>query len=145
MFRLMQPGRSIRARRNGPVIRYWIRHGASVRGTPLYSLFRDIGTGREAWMGRERGWVAPDSRDERTLHGKLYKQYGHAYRTLRLLQEADRAYYTAAARKQRLAAFAPDLVESLRAVLPMAQGAPYEAAAADRARILLRRIERDCQ
>jgi hypothetical protein len=144
MFRLMQPARSIRARRNGPAIRYYIHHSASGRKRQ-YAISRDIGTGRESWMGRERGWVTPDVNDRRSMLGKPYAAYGHACRTLRMLQEADRAYYTAAGRKQRLAAYAPDLVELLRAMVPIAQGAPFDPEPLDRARILLRRIERDCE
>lgn len=125
MFQLIQPRRAIRAKPGGPAIRYYL-HTSKLPNKPArYTISRDIGEGRESWMGREQGWRTPHFDNPRTLLGKTYAQRGHALRTLRKLQEADRAAFSEAGRRRHLESMAPQLLEALEAVLKSAEGVDY--------------------
>lgn len=136
----VQPARTIRAGGNGRGVRYWIHVFEKPDGSEFYTLRRTHPHAAifECWGGRELGW-RPVTAD---YIGKRYSRYGDAYRTLRKLQEADRTLLSAAGRKRHLELLAPQLAESLRDVLGMAQGAPFDATVVDRARILLRHVDR---
>lgn len=123
----VQPAVPVRAARNRPNVRYWIVEHCPVPGAPgktTYSIRRCVSakSGDENWKGGERGWVS-------TLHsysGKMYARYGDALKTLRRLQELDRAALTVAGRKRHVEKMAPQLLESVREYVAYAEAIARE-------------------